>query len=1607
MFLETHLYRVKLIFAIICSFTSANVLFSQAPANDVCSGAIPLSITAQNAACPTTIYTNVNATDATGATNSPNPTCFNGLKAFKDVWFTFTTPATGAQNYRIEIAGVTAADSIKNPQVALYVGNCTVGLFQEYCATQVSGVSSNKIVLEAGTMRANTTYYIQVANFQNADAGGRFTMCIKPFDAVYNLTVSPQTSTAAQGTLYDSGGSSGNYTDNENATSTLPPNTDNYSFNIKPTVAGCIEITIDSLGTEPNFDTLNIYDGRTGELLDRISGTSTQSITFQVPTNWIKVVFRSDESTSSRGFKLSWKSLTNCTTAKATLCSAAELIPSLPFKKQATTCNDRLDGISGSTCPNDEYLQGKDHIFKIKSNGGQCLKVTLTNFLSSSTIGLFGRPTGINVGVYRNCPSETEGECVATGKLNTLRDTVIIANTRLELPGDYYIVVTRREACTPFVIQIDTVPCLNRLPNAGYCEKALSLNDCSNRLTSDIVLDLTSQGDASFISVDPPSNNAGCIGGLGFIPGIDTPRYNYVFMKFKAHSAGQFGFTISSIAQDNNSDADFNVYGPIDNEADICNYIRNNSPTRSSYGVERTTPNRITGMMDSYVNVLGTSISVDDECEDGLGDGVVRKLDVEKGKYYVLWINDYKGTIGKGGVRLNFGGTSNGVLDSLADPLTNFVAGKDTILFPGQSTQLSAKGGITYTWNPASTLDKATVSNPIAKPAQSTIYNVNIQGTCQEVTRTINVEVFDVKQLPDMTVCNGEELVFNVGKNYPTSAGATWAWKSPTIHLGELSCTNCNSPKFVATNTTGSDEIHTFIVTLRTPQGNISDTFNITVTSGTVANYAVLTDPKVTRDTSICSGNILNLLKAGFDATATYTWSATNPGNTLNVNNPSVSPSISTKYYVTVTGGAGGCTSNSIDSVLVNVYQPPLILGINDVSNCVGNQVVMGSSPVEDATTYSWSPTIGLDKTNVPNPTLTIQSGVRKYILTASNLGGCVSTDTIVVTGVDLNMKIDSPDSIRICKGSPLTLKSTSTPANLAVRWSSDRDFSVKDSSTSVAANPQRVTRYFARISQNGCTRLDTITVYVDSLPFNTAILPKDTAVCQGTEVIFRSPAYEPVMFTNIKFKWTPTKTQLTSDSLYNLVISSDTSVKRYYREMTNGVCKKIDSVNITVNPIPVITVIPIDTTVCSGSNQPIVLNATASVATATDWKWTGPDGQEIPGTKDKKTISVTPLLSENMYKVTAKVGDCPGSATATIRVVPPPTVGFPLNDVICSGQSILLNSSPNSANTYSWTSNPAGFTSTQGAPTVTPTTTTTYSVKVKSQLGCEITLSKEIKVATGSLTISPDLSACTNTVVTLTATGTSNIGGSYRWNTSQTTATITPTISATADYTVTFTYGANCTQVKSVRVTAIPGFAVRILPDSISTRLVDQGTTLALSSVLTGNFTSPTFSWKNNGKDAGTTQNITATALEPIHTYTVDVNSATGCKASATAVVNVRIPNFELPNAFTPNGDNVNATFNIEFDPENKSGSFNAGNPKPRFWKGNIVLESFTVFNRWGVKVFEETSQARLNDKTFTGWNGKKDETELPSDVYVYVIKLKMPDGTMKALSGEVNLIR
>jgi gliding motility-associated-like protein len=115
---------------------------------------------------------------------------------------------------------------------------------------------------------------------------------------------------------------------------------------------------------------------------------------------------------------------------------------------------------------------------------------------------------------------------------------------------------------------------------------------------------------------------------------------------------------------------------------------------------------------------------------------------------------------------------------------------------------------------------------------------------------------------------------------------------------------------------------------------------------------------------------------------------------------------------------------------------------------------------------------------------------------------------------------------------------------------------------------------------------------------------------------------------------------------------------------------------------------------------------------------------------------------------------------------------------------------------------------------------------------------------------------------------------------------------------------------------------------------------------------------------------------------YTVAiVDSSTGC--TATRQVNITILHnnrFFVPNTFSPNGDGHNDKLYLR------------GN--------NLYGVRFSIFDRWGEKVFETTDAS-------VGWDGRYKGKDLDPGVFMYVITVNYNDKKTTTESGDVTLVR
>ncbi|OPZ96746.1 MAG: hypothetical protein BWY70_01677 [Bacteroidetes bacterium ADurb.Bin408] len=90
----------------------------------------------------------------------------------------------------------------------------------------------------------------------------------------------------------------------------------------------------------------------------------------------------------------------------------------------------------------------------------------------------------------------------------------------------------------------------------------------------------------------------------------------------------------------------------------------------------------------------------------------------------------------------------------------------------------------------------------------------------------------------------------------------------------------------------------------------------------------------------------------------------------------------------------------------------------------------------------------------------------------------------------------------------------------------------------------------------------------------------------------------------------------------------------------------------------------------------------------------------------------------------------------------------------------------------------------------------------------------------------------------------------------------------------------------------------------------------------------------------------------------------------------------FYVPNIFSPNKDGQNDVLLVYSQ------------------QANFISFSFTIYNRWGEKVFE-TNQAE------NGWNGLYKSKESPVGVYIYALEATLLNGRKYKKTGNITLIR
>lgn len=944
----------------------------------------------------------------------------------------------------------------------------------------------------------------------------------------------------------------------------------------------------------------------------------------------------------------------------------------------------------------------------------------------------------------------------------------------------------------------------------------------------------------------------------------------------------------------------------------------------------------------------------------------------------------------------------NFYLNVHAAPANSPVISGANYFCPGDSVQLEINGGDNYVWYGPGIVQTNMPANDSAL--------VNIQGMYQVFSTTIDPVLgcidqawsfFSLGSMPtplvDMLPTNGLICPFDSVK-LTAQPGSSYAWYGPTgMVLGTTQSIYTSTPGFY---------YYTYVST--TGCALVSEMVEVKEYSTPYLDAAP--------GTSICaSGTVIISLET--NESSLINWSSPFSGSSL-------FQTVTSPGTYTVSVNSCGITTVANITITSGMGTPVDILYWGNDTICSQDTVVLlGSNGYTD---YTWFPSMDLGQSFT-----TIGPGT--YFLQATNMEGCISSDSIVIYEFAPTTPPTSSDTV-VCPGTSLILTAAGSGT---LSWFDDFYSGTQIGSGTtlpVTIGQNDSTFYVGNFNGTCMSALEAVNVSLFSGSQRPDILG-DNTLCLGDTLFLE--VNDPA--AGITYTWNgPGLTPVISTSLsINSISPAQSGI--YWVTTSGGVCvSQSDSVTVIVNNPTLQNFASSTYTICQYDSIVLeadtligiylwndgTIGAANYVSVAGPYYYSYTDAIGCIAFSDTTTLvvlsapTITPIpdtsvclssplsftattdstLMVNWYDVShtllttgttysipsvtgptiliVEVTDANGctSLSDTIIISINPPLSSPLtsvNDSLCAGNTLSLTAGTIAGYTYNW-SGPAGFTSNATNPVITPVdlmNSGTYSLYIVNGYCMSDTATVEISVAEQPIVI-----ACADVVIcfgdTANLTATSSTGNQI-WSIGSGSNSIFVNPTSTTTYSVEATNMCG-TVFDYVTVTVNP------LPSC------DAGSDITLllgeSGVLNGSG-SGTYLWTPSTDLSCNTCSDPAFTIPESQYFYLTVTDANGCSNTDSVFVFISDESsIFIPNAFTPNGDGNNDIFLVEGD--------------------DIATVDMSIFNRWGDEIF------RSNDKT-VGWNGKYKGVAVEPVVYVYKINVTMTNGDLHKLRGTVTVVK
>jgi gliding motility-associated-like protein len=672
----------------------------------------------------------------------------------------------------------------------------------------------------------------------------------------------------------------------------------------------------------------------------------------------------------------------------------------------------------------------------------------------------------------------------------------------------------------------------------------------------------------------------------------------------------------------------------------------------------------------------------------------------------------------------------------------------------------------------------------------------------------------------------------------------------------------------------------------------------------------------------------------GGTAPFSYTWSS----NTIN--NPTNSLAAGT--YTVSASDVNGC--NQTASFTINQPADILIQETHTDVTCFGlangDITLTVSSGVGPNYTYNWSPNV-----STSNFAALLTAGT--YNVTVTDQANCNKTIAVVISEPALPLTINVQSNNISCFGlsnGSINISTSGATTPYTYNWSPN--VSTTNTATNLPANTYNIT-----ISDvNNCSLITNVTISEPSQPLTVTNTSTNLSCFQSNDGAITlnttggSFPYQFVWSPNVST--TSSATGLTTGN-YSITITDNNGCTT----TTSASLSQPTLLTATENHVNVL---------CNGA-------ATGSIDVIANGGTPGAGYTYNWNPNVSTTLSATSLTAGGYVITVLDANNC--STTITSIITEPTAVQLNLSS---TGALCFGDANGNVTATTTGGVSPFNYTLTSDGINFTPSSTGLFSNLTAGNYTIEVVDNNNCP-ATGTVSVTEPASINAQLNITnatcysykngeIITTASGGAGG-YVFSSSTGITNNTGLFSglAAGSYSVTITDQNGCSVTQVAAITEPDTVIISILPNPLEVKLGESlqlNTTTNQGGLLSYQWT-PSF-----GLSCADCSNP---VFEGVYSqpYQVTITNEDGCFGTSAVVVTV-VPNYDLffPNAFTPNTDGTNDTWQM------------FGN------KNSMKQIEVMVFNRIGEKVFES------NDLNFS-WDGKFKGVESPNAVYVYTAKI------------------